>query len=167
MSKEKRDRLIEQTMLAVRAAQNAVDQVDEAAGQLLGVNRTDLRCLDLLEREGRVTAGRLAELAGLTTGAVTALLDRLEGKGYVRRLRDEGDRRRVLVEITPRAVELAEQVYGPIGEEALGELEGYTDEQLTLLRDHYRREADFLAEHVERVRERARWRAGARSGRRG
>lgn len=143
-------------MLAVRESQNAVDRVDEAACDLLGVNRTDLRCLDLLEREGRVTAGRLADLAGLTTGAVTALLDRLERRGYVRRLRDERDRRRVLVEITPEAVELAERVYGPIGEEALGELEGYTDEQLTLLRDHYLRGARFLVEHASRIREEAR-----------
>ena len=70
--------------------------------RLLGLNRTDTRCLDIIERLDGVSAGRLASEAGLSTGAVTTVLDRLERAGYARRVPDPGDRRRVLVELTPR-----------------------------------------------------------------
>src|SRR3970040_2178274 len=60
---------------------------------LVGLNSTDLECLDLLDMAGATTAGRLAQHAGLTTGAMTAVIDRLERAGVVRRLRDPEDRR--------------------------------------------------------------------------
>ncbi|MBY8847534.1 MarR family transcriptional regulator [Saccharothrix longispora] len=67
----------------------------------LGLSQTDEKCLDLaLRAEGPVTAGRIAELSGLSTGAVTGVIDRLEHAGYVRRVRDPHDRRKVLVEVT-------------------------------------------------------------------
>jgi DNA-binding MarR family transcriptional regulator len=64
--------------------------------------------LDTLEREGSVAAGRLAEVLGLTSGAITTVLDRLERSGYARRVHDPDDRRRVLVELTPRTQEIVE-----------------------------------------------------------
>ncbi|XVV04365.1 MarR family winged helix-turn-helix transcriptional regulator [Actinosynnema sp. CA-248983] len=67
----------------------------------MGLSPTDEKCLDLAVRaEGPVTAGRIAELSGLSTGAVTGVIDRLEKAGYVRRVRDPHDRRKVLVEVT-------------------------------------------------------------------
>ncbi len=67
----------------------------------MGLSPTDGKCLDLAVRaEGPVTAGRIAELSGLSTGAVTGVIDRLERAGYVRRVRDPHDRRKVLVEVT-------------------------------------------------------------------
>ncbi|MEU5695761.1 MarR family transcriptional regulator [Actinosynnema sp. NPDC020468] len=67
----------------------------------MGLSPTDEKCLDLAIRaEGPVTAGRIAELSGLSTGAVTGVIDRLEKAGYVRRVRDPHDRRKVLVEVT-------------------------------------------------------------------
>ncbi|MFD7653677.1 MarR family winged helix-turn-helix transcriptional regulator [Actinosynnema sp. NPDC059797] len=68
----------------------------------MGLSPTDGKCLDLAVRaEGPVTAGRIAELSGLSTGAVTGVIDRLERAGYVRRVRDPHDRRKVLVEVVP------------------------------------------------------------------
>jgi DNA-binding MarR family transcriptional regulator len=68
----------------------------------MGLSTTDEKCLDLAIRaEGPLTAGRIAELSGLSTGAVTGVIDRLERAGYVRRVRDPHDRRKVLVEVTP------------------------------------------------------------------
>lgn len=68
----------------------------------MGVSATDEKCLDLAMRaDGPLTAGRIAELSGLSTGAVTGVIDRLERAGYVRRVRDPHDRRKVLVEVTP------------------------------------------------------------------
>jgi DNA-binding MarR family transcriptional regulator len=88
----------------VRRSGAANDRFDQAVGDALALNRTDLRCVDLLVLQGSVTAGRLADATGLSTGAMTAVLDRLEQAGLARRVRDTVDRRRVLVEATPRAM---------------------------------------------------------------
>ncbi|RAS64173.1 DNA-binding MarR family transcriptional regulator [Lentzea atacamensis] len=67
----------------------------------MGLSATDEKCLDLAMRaDGPLTAGRIAELSGLSTGAVTGVIDRLERAGFVRRVRDPHDRRKVLVEVT-------------------------------------------------------------------
>lgn len=90
--------------------------MDEGTAGLLGVNRTDGRCLDIIDRHGTLTAGRLAEESGLSSGAVTAVLDRLEKAGFVRRVRDTKDRRRVMVEITDVTREVSDLVYGNVME---------------------------------------------------
>ena len=92
-------------------AQVATDRFDQAVAEALGLNRTDMRCTDVLEQEGPVTAGRLAKATGLTSGAITTAIDRLEGAGYARRVRDGSDRRRVLVELTPQVLERGRSFY--------------------------------------------------------
>ncbi|GAA2673234.1 MULTISPECIES: MarR family winged helix-turn-helix transcriptional regulator [Actinosynnema] len=79
------------------------------AAERMGLSTTDEKCLGLaLATDAPVTAGRIAELSGLSTGAVTGVIDRLERAGYVRRVRDPHDRRKVLVEVSgPRAGEVA------------------------------------------------------------
>ena len=137
MSRQSKDELIAELTFEVRAAQSAVDQMDAAAASALGINRTDGRCLDVIDREGPVAAGRLAEASGLTTAAVTAVIDRLEKAGYARRVGDPNDRRRVLVELTPLMRERARVIRGPFA--MFGEVLGkYTIEQLELLRDFHR-----------------------------
>ncbi|MGA2805421.1 MAG: MarR family transcriptional regulator [Acidimicrobiales bacterium] len=103
MSNEKRKRSLEELTHALRTFLSASDAFDEALGGVLGLNATDVRCVDLLDQYGTMTAGALAAVAGLSTGAVTFLLDRLERAGFVRRVRDDQDRRRVLVELAPFA----------------------------------------------------------------
>jgi DNA-binding MarR family transcriptional regulator len=151
MSRENRRVLVEAVAHEIRAAQNAVDAFDEAAAALLGINRTDLRCLDILERRGQLTAGELGEAAGLSSGAVTTLLDRLERAGYARRVRDTGDRRRVLVELTAAARRAAGELWGPLGEEARAELERYSDEELAFIRDFHRRGRELNERQIARV----------------
>jgi len=152
MSRQKKDDLIDEVTLEIRAAQIAVDQMDDAACRALGVNRTDGRCLDVIDREGPVAAGRLAEASGLTTAAVTAVIDRLEKAGYARRIGDPHDRRRVLVELTPRLRERAEAIWGPFAmfREVLGR---YTVEQLELLRDFHRMGREYNEQRAAIVRE--------------
>ncbi len=70
----------------MRASQRATDVIDEVAGQLLGLDRSDGRCLDILDQHGRISAGDLAASSGLTTGAITAVIDRLERAGYAQRM---------------------------------------------------------------------------------
>lgn len=130
--------LVDELINEVRARQNATDAMDQAVADYLGINRTDARCLDIVDRHGKITAGLLAQEAGLTTGAVTAILDHLEHGGYVRRVRDTGDRRRVLVETTPALRQLGEDLYG----EQLGGVswlrDRYSVEELELLLDFTR-----------------------------
>ena len=104
MSSKSKRTLIARIHMLLRAIDADIDRIEDAAASRVGVDRSAFRCLDILSRGEAVTPGRLAREAGLTTGAMTALLDRLERVRYVRRRRDVSDRRRVLVEPTPRAV---------------------------------------------------------------
>lgn len=76
---------------------------NEAVAERVGLNATDLRCLDFIGREGPLTPGRLAELTSLTTGAITGIVDKLEQRGFVERRPDPHDRRRVIVSARPDA----------------------------------------------------------------
>ena len=152
MSRQNKDELIDELSLEVRGAQAAVDQLDDAACRALGINRTDGRCLDIIDREGPVAAGRLAAASGLTTAAVTAVIDRLEHAGYARRIGDPKDRRRVLVELTPLARERVEVIWGPYAEfqEVLGR---YTIAELELLRDFHRLGREYNERRAAAVRD--------------
>jgi DNA-binding MarR family transcriptional regulator len=159
MSNDNRDTIISELALAVRAYQNAVDAIDQIASEVMGINRTDLRCLDLLAFRERMTAGQLAEAAGLSTCAVTAVLDRLERAGYVQRVRDTEDRRRIFIAVTDEARRRSEEIYGAIGAEGLAALEKYSTKELALLRD-------FMLEGTElNMRQAARLREGLKSNR--
>jgi DNA-binding MarR family transcriptional regulator len=152
MSSQKR-RTFEALIDEVRRSQLATDRFDQAVADALGLNRTDMRCVDVLEREGPLTAGRLAEVTGLTTGAMTTALDRLERAGFARRRRDDADRRRVLVELTPEALQNAGSFYTEHA--ALSErlYHRYTEDQLELLLEFVRGGREFneqQAAHVER-----------------
>jgi DNA-binding MarR family transcriptional regulator len=148
-----RSRLIDEVGQAAREYGTANDAVDAAAAERLGINRTDIAVLDILDQEGgKTTAGKLAKASHLTTGAITAVVDRLEKKGYVRRARDKEDRRRVLVELTEKARKKTMELYGPIAEAGYRNLEEYTDEQLEFIRDFTRRGTDLLTAHATRIR---------------
>jgi DNA-binding MarR family transcriptional regulator len=150
LSRQKRE-VFDQLIDEVRRSQNATDRFDQAVADALGLNRTDMRCLDVLEREGPISAGRLAEATGLSSGAMTTALDRLERVGYARRVRDEADRRRVLVEISPRAAKDANRVYVEHAEQAQRLYRRYSQEQLELLLEFVREGRRFNEEHAMRV----------------
>jgi DNA-binding MarR family transcriptional regulator len=138
----------------VRAGQRATDLVDEAACRLMGINRTDGRCLDILEQRGRISAGELAHEARLTSGAITAVVDRLERAGYARRVDDPSDRRRVLVEPTPKALDKAQELMGPLAEPGFEKLSQCSDAELELLLDFLRFSRELQERHADWLRER-------------
>jgi DNA-binding MarR family transcriptional regulator len=125
---------------------------DTVAAERLGVNRTDLNCLDIIERHGGVTAGELAAEAGLTTGAVTAVIDRLERAGHAVRVRDPDDRRRVKVETTPEFLEKAKAIYWPLMEEWEAMMNRATADELRIMLDFMREGNEVKPRHIERVR---------------
>ena len=104
---------------AMQQYQRAVDALDQRAADRLGLNRTDMRCLELLfgPGPGPLSPGELAVAAGMTTGGVTTAIDRLERAGFVTRERDPGDRRRVTVRPTPLAERSVFEIYGPVVED--------------------------------------------------
>jgi DNA-binding MarR family transcriptional regulator len=144
MSSRKRQ-LFEELLNEVRLSQLATDRFDQAVADVIGVNRTDLRCMDVLDREGRVTAGRLAEATGLTSGAITTAIDRLERRGFARRVQDPGDRRRVLVELTPETLERGRSFYTAHAEMAERLYRRYSEEELRLALE-FAREGRLLNE---------------------
>ena len=133
MSRQARQELIEQLFEEIRASQNTSDAFDDAVVRELGINRTDHRCLDILERHGPLTAGDLAARLHLSTGAVTTVIDRLERKGFARRVRDTADRRRVLVEYTDEALAKLGPFYEPLARGAAALIEPYSNAQLKLM----------------------------------
>ncbi len=135
-----------------RINQNRSDVFDEVAGELLGLNHTDQRCLDIISRLGQVTAGELAREAGLTTGGVTAVVDRLVRDGYARRVRDEEDRRRVLIEASPEAFERIWRIWGPLQEEWEARSRRWSREQLEFLLRFLEQASAIAEQHIERIR---------------
>jgi DNA-binding MarR family transcriptional regulator len=151
MSKRSKSELIERIFALVRSYQVATDLFDDEVAEYLGVNRTDHRVLDLIDQHAPVTPGRLAELNRLSPAAMTTVLDRLEAKGYVRRIPDPDDRRRTLIEPTPLVHRRAEEIYGPMSEAAGRVANRYTTEQLAAIADFLEVANAVSARHLERV----------------
>ena len=107
----------------------------EAVAGRLGLNSTDLKCLDLARAEASVTAGRIAELTGLTTAAVTSVIDRLEASGLVRRVRDISDRRKVMVVPVPERAAEVGRLFESLDRAMKQLYSEYSSEDLALIRD--------------------------------
>jgi DNA-binding MarR family transcriptional regulator len=107
--------------------------LSEMIADKVGLAPSDLETMGFLEDAGPMTAGRLAELTGLTSGAVTHMIDRLERARYVRRRSDPADRRRVLVELVPGRAKEFERFYGPMARGATEFLRRYSDAELALI----------------------------------
>jgi DNA-binding MarR family transcriptional regulator len=134
----------------------------QAIADRLGLNPTDHKCLGLLVDAGRpVTPGELATLTGLTTGAVTGVVDRLEAAGFVRRTRDPEDRRKVGIEVVFERVK--RQVF-PVFEQLarrMGVVAGaYKPREIETI-------VDFLEKGIEVSREFRTRLQGEQHGRRG
>ncbi|MEV6631895.1 MarR family transcriptional regulator [Actinoplanes sp. NPDC051470] len=121
-----------------------------ALAEAAGLNTTDWYALSVLEQEGPVTSGLLAERTGLTTGATTRLIDRLERAGHARRTADPSDRRRVLVEHVPNLD--IDAIVGPARRHLAAVLESYTPDQLDLLFDFFDRAAPALHAATAEIR---------------
>ncbi|MGH9977195.1 MAG: MarR family winged helix-turn-helix transcriptional regulator [Nitrososphaeraceae archaeon] len=109
----------------------------EAVADVLGLHITDHKCLDYIHRFGAMPAGKLAELTGLTTGAVTGIIDRLEKAGYARRANDPKDRRRTIVEPTrnKKLDRKIESIFMPLHERIYALLSSCSDSELAFLLD--------------------------------
>ncbi|HEV7308059.1 MarR family transcriptional regulator [Ensifer sp.] len=124
----------------------------QAVADRFGLHTTDLECLDLIYLRERVTAGELAAAAGLTSGATTALIDRLARAGYVERTADAADRRRVYVRIRPKSVAPIKAVYEPMQQRMFQLWSRYDADELTLIADFLTRSTELAKACVEEIR---------------
>lgn len=150
MSRENLAELRDRVGRESQALQAAVDAVDHAAATYFGVNRTDLRCLEILW-QGESTPGALAAELGLTSGSVTTMLDRLAKLDYVTRHPAPDDRRKVVVRITDAARDKALRVYGPIAQEGATEIAHYTAAELRTVLDFLNRSRELQQRHRTRI----------------
>ena len=152
MSNEISEELANDLTAANRRYQQATDALDQAASELLGINRTDARCVDVILQRGRVTAGDLAVASGLSPGAATTAIDRLERAGYARRVRDPDDRRRVIVEPTERITKVAEEVYGPLRDAGTVLMQRFSERQLKAITEFFVGAAEIQLDRAHEVR---------------
>lgn len=148
---EQRGQLVASLGDAMQRYQRSVQAYDDAVGRALDLGPADLRCLDWLV-DGPKTAGALATATGLRPAATTALIDRLEARGLVERVRDESDRRRVLVRMTDEGSRSTYAMYAPLVEDGAGLFDGVTDAQLRAMAALLERMRELTERHADRLR---------------
>jgi DNA-binding MarR family transcriptional regulator len=146
-----RARLIEELGRIMQEFQRSTDTLDQHVADRLGLNRTDLRCLELLFAPTPMSPGELAAAAGLTTGGVTTAIDRLEKSGYATRTRDTADRRRVTVQPTEKANAMVEEIFAPIARDGAAYLQEFDTAALVALSEFLRFAARLQQEHAARL----------------
>ena len=150
----KREEIIEAITKKFREMSTETIMFHQAVADVLGLYITDHKCLDLLYRFGAMPAGKLTELTGLTTGAVTGIIDRLEEAAYVRRTDDPKDRRRTIVEpIRNKKLERKiEVIFSPLHERMYKLLSSYSDGELAFLHDATTEFIDQTREESKKLR---------------
>jgi DNA-binding MarR family transcriptional regulator len=154
VSSDDRGALIKRVIREARGLQSASEAFDEAVAAEIEVTRNELRCLDLIDQHTRITAGELARLSGLTTGAITGLVNRLERRGLVVRIREQADRRRVLLETTPALRELVHPIYRRFGAQARPIFDGFDDSELEVIADFLRQGRELNEESLAHLSKR-------------
>lgn len=122
-----------------------------AIAHQVGLALADVQCMGLLA-EGPSAPSDLAERLGLTTGAITKVLDRLERAGYVSRSADPSDRRRVVIAAEPRGLAELADYYGPVGERMAAYLSGCSAAELATILAFMRAGREAADEEIDRVR---------------
>jgi DNA-binding MarR family transcriptional regulator len=128
-----------------------IDRLDGVASDALGINRTDLRALDLIRSSGVSSPTTLASTMNLTTGGLTTVIDRLEAAGYIQRVADPRDRRRVVLEGTELIEAREAAIYGPLIAATVAVARSYTDAELATIRDYLARTRTVIAKHADRL----------------
>lgn len=145
---------VEEIVWEYRAGHTSRDAVEKVSASLLGLSAADARCWHLLQQHGPMTAGAVADALGLTSGAVTAMIDRLERGGHVHRTRDTVDRRRVIVDLTEDSRGRAAELYRPLAAGIRERLAGYSPSEQRLLYEFLRWDRERTDDHRSRLERR-------------
>jgi DNA-binding MarR family transcriptional regulator len=151
-SKLKRKELIDGINVAGRFMSTATVIFHQAVAENAGLSGADHKYIDILMREGNMTAGRLAELTGLTTGAITGVIDRMEKGGLVKRQNDPNDRRKVL--IVPQVEKVMEKmaVFKDLEEDLTKYYDKFSDEALEIIRVYLNDMNNFFTEQTRKLK---------------
>jgi DNA-binding MarR family transcriptional regulator len=159
----KRSRLLDELMLEGRRNGSLGALHSRAAAPLAGLNATDWECLDVLDWVGPITAGELARRVGITSGAVTGAIDRLEALGLVDRGADPNDRRKVIVRLSDydaigalAEYRLLTESFAQLGAEVAGVNERFDDDQLAAIVEWLRQTNAAIERSIDRMRTAAR-----------
>ena len=144
--------LVERVGLEVRRMGAQTMITSQVIAERFGIHTTDLECLDLILMQEQVSAGDLARATGLTSGAVTALIDRLEKAGYVTRATDPNDRRRQQVRVRDEAIEPIQAVYAPLQTQMFKLWSSFSVRELELIENFISRSTDLAVRCVESIR---------------
>jgi DNA-binding MarR family transcriptional regulator len=125
----------------------------QAIAQSVGLNATDTKCIDLIlsHPDGSLTAGRLSDLTGLTTGAVTHILDRLERRHFIERVRGARDRRKVFARVLPESLKPLAPKYEAMGKAYVGLAERYGDKELQLICDYLKQTSEVSERELAKL----------------
>ncbi len=148
-----REHLVQSVISSLRGLDTELDLMNQAIAEVSGMNRTDAQCLDIISASGSITAGALAQRIGLTPGAVTTILDRLEAGGWIARRQDLADRRRVLVKPNRSKLRGMRSSFRGLQRATRNLSRRYSDEQLEFMVEFLQRTAAIVAEHRRSLRE--------------
>jgi DNA-binding MarR family transcriptional regulator len=150
----KREEVIQAIIEKRREMSTETIMFHQSVADVLGLHITDHKCLDLIRQYGAMPAGRLAELTGLTTGAVTGIIDRLEKAGYVRRANDPKDRRRTIIEPVrnKKWERKIEAIFIPFHQRMHKLLSSYSDSELAFLLDVLTKSIELTREESKKLR---------------
>ena len=148
-----RSEILTELSAASRALSTASVLLHTAVAEHLGLSGTDHKAADLIMRLGPMTAGELAEYSGLTSGAITGLVDRLEAAGWVKRERDPSDRRRVIITATndPEITARAHSYFEKLDRSFRRATQSYTDDELELMLKFFRDSAAFTHAEARKI----------------
>ena len=138
--------------LLLRRLTVELDAVGQRFAAVHALGRTDVRALvaimDAARGGASLTAGGLGSAVELSSASVTALVDRLERAGHVRRVRDDEDRRRVVLEMSDSAMAAGSAFFGGLQRDLVAAMDGYTDEELAVVRRFLAEMTDVVTRHA-------------------
>jgi len=151
----RRAELIASLKHAGRQSSTATIMFHQVVADRIGLNPTDHKCADLLFMKGPMSAGELSQLTGLTTGAITGVIDRLEEAGFAQREADPNDRRRVVVRVLPKCHREVGRLFESLAA-AMEELcSRYSDRELSAILDFMTRSREVVHEETLKLRREA------------
>jgi DNA-binding MarR family transcriptional regulator len=149
---ENREQIVSNLMVSIRKEIRTTTLFVHTMSEMTGMHPTDIKCLDFLSDVKFATAGELAKITGLTTGAITAVIDRLEKIGFVKRKHDSNDRRKIIVRIIaehPNNLELVRNIFV---NQLPNNLSEYNNEELNLLINWNKKLSDIFHREIEKIR---------------
>jgi len=149
---ETREQIVNNLMVSIRKEIRAATLFVHTMSEITGMHPTDIKCLDFLSDVKFATAGELAKITGLTTGAITAVIDRLEKIGFVKREHDSNDRRKIIVRIIvehPNNLELVRNIFV---NQLPNNLSEYNNEELNLITNWNKKISDIFHSEIVKTK---------------